>query len=217
MVKVSPSILSADFMHLGQEVESCFISGADYIHFDVMDGIFVPNISIGLPVLKSLRSFTNGVLDVHLMIDRPIRYVEDFCKTGADIVTVHVESDTRSNIRDTLIAIHNMGKKTGLAIKPKTSPEAIKEFLEETDMILVMTVEPGFGGQSFIKDTLENIESIRKILLMKHMHKDIEVDGGIDLETAKLAVQAGANVLVSGSKFFKSKDRKEFVSSLKLL
>ena len=217
MIKIAPSILSADFMHLGREVEDCFESGADYIHFDVMDGIFVPNISIGIPVLKSLRSYTKRILDVHLMIDRPIRYVESFCKAGADIVTVHVESDTRSNIKDTLNLIHACGKKTGLAIKPKTAPESIKDFVALVDMVLVMTVEPGFGGQKFMMDALDNIRGVHNIIYQNGSSSDIEVDGGIDLSTAKLALDAGANVLVSGSAFFKSEDKKDFVSHLKSL
>ena len=181
--KVAPSILSANFNRLGQDIARCRETGADYLHFDVMDGIFVPNISFGLPVLESVRKETDMVLDVHLMIDRPVRYVERFCQAGADIVTVHVEADTEENTRKALERIRGCGKRAAVSVKPKTPAEAVLPFLELCSMVLVMTVEPGFGGQSFMADMMPKAD-------------------------------AGANVLVAGSAYFKAAEPAAFVEAL---
>ena len=198
---LAPSILSADFARLGDAMAETHAGGAAYIHFDVMDGMFVPNISFGMPVLKSIRKATPQVMDVHLMIEEPVRYVEDFAKAGADYITVHVEAC--SDPKATLEKIRAAGIKTGLSIKPGTSPEEIKAYLPLTDMVLVMSVEPGFGGQKFMPDALEKIRVLRTYEKEMGLHFDIEVDGGITLENARSVIEAGANVLVAGSAVFK--------------
>ena len=200
--KVAPSILSANFNRLGQDIARCRETGADYLHFDVMDGIFVPNISFGLPVLESVRKETDMVLDVHLMIDRPVRYVERFCQAGADIVTVHVEADTEENTRKALERIRGCGKRAAVSVKPKTPAEAVLPFLELCSMVLVMTVEPGFGGQSFMADMMPKVTAIRRYITEKGLDCEVEVDGGVAMDTAKICADAGANVLVAGSAYF---------------
>ena len=207
MIKIAPSILSADFCKLGAEVAEVAAGGADYIHGDVMDGIFVPNISIGIPVLKSLRKATDMFLDVHLMIDRPLRYVEQFCRAGADLVTFHVEADTTENLLQAVSAARSLGVKTGVSVKPGTPAEAVMPFLPLVDLVLVMTVEPGFGGQSFMHEQLPKISRIREYLDAIEPICELEVDGGIDAETAALCVEAGADVLVAGSAVFGRADR----------
>ena len=207
MIKVAPSILSADFASLGAEVEDIRLGGADYLHFDVMDGRFVPNISIGIPVLKSLRAATDMFIDAHLMILEPIRYAEAFCKAGADLVNVHVEADSEERILDAIDTIKSLGKKAGITLKPATPAEAVLPFIDAVDLILVMTVEPGFGGQSFMVGMLPKIESIRRLIDERHPDCELEVDGGIDAHTSALVKRAGANVLVAGSAVFKSPDR----------
>ena len=207
MVKVAPSILSADFARLGAEVEEIRLGGADYLHFDVMDGCFVPNISIGIPVLKSLRKATDMFIDVHLMIVEPLRYAEAFCRAGADLVNFHVEADSEENILAAIDATHALGKKTGVTIKPATPAEAVLPFLNKVDLVLVMTVEPGFGGQSFMHDMLPKIAAIRGYIDRIRPDCELEVDGGIDPVTAALVKEAGANVLVAGSSVFKASDR----------
>ncbi len=204
MIKISPSILSADFANLERDIKR--IETADLVHVDVMDGIFVPNITIGIPVVKSIRPTTQLPLDVHLMIDRPVRYVEEFCKAGADIVTVHVEADTEENTQKALDIIHNCGKKAGVVIKPKTPAEAVLPFLEKCDMVLVMTVEPGFGGQSFMADMMPKVKQIRAWIDEKNLDCDLEVDGGVDPVTCKVVIENGANVLVAGSAVYKAAD-----------
>lgn len=207
MIKIAPSILSADFARLGDEVWEIENAGADYVHFDVMDGLFVPNISIGIPVLKSLRKATDMFIDVHLMIDRPVRYVERFCRAGADLVNVHVEADSGENIRAAVDLIKKLGKRTGVTLKPHTPAEAAAPYLELVDLVLVMTVEPGFGGQSFMHDQLPKISALRRMIDAVNPACELEVDGGVDGTTAKLVKEAGANVLVAGSAVFGKADR----------
>jgi len=215
MIKIAPSILSADFTRLGAEIEDIKRGGADYVHFDVMDGEFVPNISIGIPVLKSVRKATDMFLDVHLMIDRPVRYVEAFCKAGADLVMFHVESDTPEAISEAIDIVKNNGKKVGLTVKPKTPASAIYPFIERLDMVLVMTVEPGFGGQSFMHDQLPKIREFRSEIDRRGLSCELEVDGGVDPVTAKLVKEAGANVLVAGSAVFGKPDRAAQIEAIR--
>ena len=204
MIKIAPSILSADFANLERDIGR--ISTADYVHVDVMDGLFVPNISIGIPVVAAIRPTTQLPLDVHLMIVEPVRYVEQFCDAGADIVTCHVEADTEENIRKALEKIHAKGKKAGVVVKPKTPAEAVLPFINEVELILVMTVEPGFGGQSFMHDQLPKIRRIREFIDAFNPACELEVDGGIAPATAPLVIEAGANVLVAGSAVYGAQD-----------
>ena len=213
MVKFSPSILTADFVHLGDAIEELDKAKTDMFHLDVMDGLFVPNISIGIPVVDSIRKATNTVLDVHLMIDRPHRYIEQFAKAGADIIGFHIEAG--SPIKETVDLIHSFGKKACLTIKPKTPAEEVFPYLKDLDMVLVMSVEPGFGGQKFMPDALPKITAIREKADELGIDIDIEVDGGINLETAPLAVKAGANVLVTGNVLFSAEDKTKRLAQLR--
>ena len=205
-IKIAPSILSADFVRLADEVEEIKAGGADYVHVDVMDGLFVPNITIGIPVVKSLRKATDMFLDVHLMIDRPHRYVGKFCDAGADLVCFHVEADEPQDILAALDEIKAKGKLAALAIKPKTPGSVILPYLDKLDMVLVMTVEPGFGGQSFMADMLPKIRGISALIKEYRPACELEVDGGVDPVTCKTCIAAGANVLVAGSAVYKAPD-----------
>ena len=211
MAKLAPSILSADFANLERDIRNIRDNGADWVHVDVMDGIFVPNITIGIPVVAALRKVTDLPLDVHLMIDRPVRYVEDFVKAGADYVTIHIEADQPQNTLEALDKIRAMGCRAGIVLKPRTPAEAAIPYLEKCDLILVMTVEPGFGGQSFMADQMTKVAQLRE--WMDDINPDclIEVDGGVDAKTCNLCKEAGADVLVAGSAYFKAADRAEFV------
>ena len=217
MSKVSPSILSADFVNLERDIRHLQASGADYIHVDVMDGIFVPNITIGIPVVAAIRKITDLPLDVHLMITEPLRYVERFCDAGADILTIHAEADTVENNLEALRHIRAKGVRTGVSLKPATPPEALDPYMDLMDLILVMTVEPGFGGQKFMEDMMPKVRTLRKIIDVRSPGVELEVDGGVNTETARICVDAGANVLVAGSALFKAPDTSRFIREIHAL
>ena len=214
MAKIAPSILSADFANLERDIHDIEKNGADWVHVDVMDGIFVPNISIGIPVVQAIRPVTDLPLDVHLMIDRPIRYVEQFVKAGADWLTIHVEADQPQNTLEALDKIHALGCKAAISLKPKTPAEAAIPYLAECDMILVMTVEPGFGGQKFMADMMPKIRRLREMLDEVNPSCLIEVDGGVDANTCSICKESGAEVLVTGSAYFNAADRRAFVKTV---
>ena len=211
MAKIAPSILSADFGNLERDVRELATTGTDWVHVDVMDGLFVPNISFGFPVLKSIREATDLPLDVHLMIEKPIRYVEQFVKAGADYLTIHIEADQPQNTLEALDKIHALGCKAGIVLKPKTPAEAALPYLEKCDMILVMTVEPGFGGQKFMADMMPKLKKLRAMLDEANPSCILEVDGGVDANTCTVCKENGAEVLVAGSAYFKAADRAAFV------
>ena len=206
MIKVSPSILSADFVNLERDIRALSPAGADYVHIDVMDGEFVPNITIGIPVVAAIRKITELPLDVHLMIDRPLRYVDEFCKAGADILTIHEEADTPENTRKALEKIRANGVKAALSVKPKTPAEAVLPYLPLCSLILVMTVEPGFGGQRFMPSALDKLRWLKAEREARGAHYLLEVDGGVDNATAPQCVEAGADILVAGSAVFGAAD-----------
>jgi len=204
MIKLAPSILSADFARLGEQVAEAARAGADYIHVDVMDGHFVPNITIGAPVVAAIRPVTSLPLDVHLMIEHPERYISEFVHAGADIITVHVEASP--HLHGAIELIKKLGAKAGVSLNPPTPIGAVEEFLHHVDLVLIMSVNPGFGGQSFIPETLPRIENVRKILDNRGLSAELEVDGGINADNAPDIVKAGANVLVAGNSIFRAED-----------
>lgn len=199
---LSPSILSADFCCLGEQIRQVEQAGAQYLHIDVMDGLFVPSISYGMPVIKSIRKCTGLFFDVHLMIEKPERYIEEFAESGADLINFHIEAT--EDIAGTIAKIRKLGKKTGITIKPGTPARAVEKYLEMVDMVLVMTVEPGFGGQKLIPECLDKVTEIRRMAEQRRLSVDIEVDGGINEDNVGQAVAAGANIIVAGSALFKN-------------
>lgn len=213
MIKIAPSILSADFGHLARDIQR--VSSADYLHVDVMDGAFVPNISLGIPVVQSIRKCTDMFLDVHLMVDKPVRYVEAFAKAGADLLSVHLEADHPTRIAEALKQMDQCGVKKAVALRPITSAKAILPYIEQLDMVLVMTVEPGFGGQAFMESQLDTIREVRAIIDRYNPACELEVDGGIAPKTAPLVVEAGANVLVAGSAVYGKEDIPAAIQALR--
>ena len=213
MTKVSPSMLACDFTKYGQEIEKITKAGAEYVHLDVMDGVFVPNISFGLPLIEAARKVTDAVLDVHLMITEPERYIEQFASAGADIIVFHYEAT--NNHAEVIEKIHSLGKKAGMSIKPATPVFVLEPFMNSLDLVLVMSVEPGFGGQKLIPETLEKVSQIKEMRQVLGADFEIEIDGGITVENAHTAVEAGVDVLVAGSAVFKAEDPASVINSFK--
>ena len=215
-IQISPSILSADFSQLGNEIKRLEEGGADMIHVDVMDGHFVPNLTIGPPVIKALRKHSSLKFDVHLMISPVQKYIEAYADAGADIITIHPEAT--QNLRDSIKTIKELKKKVGISLNPESKIELITEFLDQIDLVLIMSVNPGFGGQKFMPEVLDKIKQLKKIQQEKNLSFDIEIDGGINFENCKIAIEAGANILVSGTTVFKSNDGdiKKNINLLKL-
>lgn len=211
---LSPSILAADVLDLGKDIKKAEQTGVKWIHIDVMDGTFVPNLSFGYSVVSEIRKITDMVLDVHLMIDKPIRYVENFCKAGADYLTIHVEADTPENTAKALDKIAEMGVKPGLSLKPGTDISAIEPYLTKCSLILVMTVEPGFGGQKFKAEMMPKLKAIRERLNQINPECRLEVDGGVDLTTGKICKENGADTFVAGSAFYKATDKEAFLKAI---
>ncbi len=214
MAILSPSVLSADYMNMGRDMLQTGVDGAKWLHIDCMDGAFVPNLSFGYSMVKAIRGVSDLVLDVHMMIDRPIRYVENFCDAGADLLTIHVEADTEENTLKAIEMIRAKGVKPGIVVKPKTPAEAVLPYLDKVDMVLVMTVEPGFGGQKFMADMMPKLKKIREYIDRINPDCYLEVDGGVDINTAEVCKANGANVLVAGSAFYGAADRAAFVKSV---
>tara|TARA_S200000501_G_scaffold361594_1_gene390082 strand:- start:145 stop:804 length:660 start_codon:yes stop_codon:yes gene_type:complete len=201
-IQISPSILSADFSQLGKEIKRLEESGADMIHVDVMDGHFVPNLTIGPPVIKALKTTSSIIFDVHLMISPVHKYIEAYSNAGADIITIHPEAT--DNLQSSISKIKELKKKVGISLNPETKIDVIKKYLDQIDLVLIMSVNPGFGGQKFMPEVLIKIKDLKKIQIDKKLNFDIEVDGGINFENSKAAIEAGANILVSGTTIFKS-------------
>lgn len=214
MIQIAPSILSADFARLGEDLDA--IESADMVHFDVMDGAFVPNISFGLPICQAVDRYTDMFLDVHLMIEKPVRYIEDFVRAGADLISVHLEADGPRGIAAALAEMDRCGVKKAVALRPITKAEAILPYLEELDLVLVMTVEPGFGGQAFMESQLDTIRQVRALIERYNPACELEVDGGISPKTAPLVVEAGANVLVAGSSVYGAEDIPAAIQALRV-
>ena len=214
MAKVAPSILAADFVNLERDIHDIEKNGADCIHVDVMDGTFVPNFSFGLPALKAIRNVTDMPLDVHLMIEQPIRYVERFVAAGADWLTIHIEADSHENTVNALKLIRSMGCRAGISLKPGTKAEEAEQYLQLCDLILVMTVQPGFGGQKFKEDMMPKLRALRSRLDEVNPGCILSVDGGVDRNTAPICKASGAEVLVTGSAYFKASDRAAYVRTL---
>jgi len=212
-IKIAPSILSADFSILGKEVEKLDMAGADYIHVDVMDGHFVPNITFGPVVIKKIRKYTKLPFDVHLMISPVEKYIKDFADAGADIITIHPEAT--DNIERCVKTIKSLGKKAGVSLNPKTSISSIEKVINTLDLILVMSVHPGFAGQSFMPEVLSKVKELRKIINASGLKTDLEIDGGINFETGALAIKSGADVLVSGTTIFSGKSLKDNIQKLR--
>ena len=211
---IAPSILSADYMNFERDLTMTKEMGAKWLHVDIMDGIFVPNITFGPGVVKGMRKVSDLVLDVHLMIDRPLRYVKHFCEAGADYLTIHVEADTPENTMEAIRQIRQFGVKPGIVVKPNTPAEAIAQYLPLVDMVLVMTVEPGFGGQKFMAHMMPKVKQLREMLDQVNPTCHLEVDGGVDLNTVKTCKEHGANVFVAGSAFYGAQDKKAFVEGI---
>ena len=214
MAILSPSILSCDYMNMERDLTQTVKDGVKWLHVDIMDGLFVPNLSFGYSMVKAIRPITEQVLDVHLMIDRPIRYVQQFCEAGADYLTIHVEADTPENTLAAIEKIRSFGVKPGIVVKPNTPAEAIEQYLDKVDLVLVMTVEPGFGGQKFMAHMMPKLKQLRQMLDKVNPACHLEVDGGVDLVTGEVCKENGADVLVAGSAFFGSKDRPAFTQSI---
>lgn len=214
MAILSPSILSADYMNMERDLREAARVGAKWLHVDIMDGLFVPNLSFGYSMVKAMRKVTDLVLDVHLMIERPIRYIEQFCDAGADYLTIHAEADTPENTMAALDRIRELGVKPGIVVKPNTPAEAVAPYLSAVDLVLVMTVEPGFGGQKFMADMMPKLRQLRQMLDEVNPSCHLEVDGGVDLVTGVTCKENGADVLVAGSAFFGSEDKAAFIRQM---
>ena len=214
MAILCPSILASDYMNMERDLTNAANVGVKWLHVDIMDGHFVPNLSFGYSLVEAMRKISPLVLDVHLMIDRPIRYIENFCKAGADYLTIHVEADTRENTKLAIEKIRAMGVKPGIVVKPKTPAEDFAEFLPMVDMVLVMTVEPGFGGQKFMADMMPKVKQLRQMLDEVNPDCHLEVDGGVDLQTCIPCKENGADVLVAGSAFFRAEDKAAFTKEI---
>ena len=214
MAILAPSILAADYMNMQRDLTQSAEAGVKWLHVDIMDGHFVPNLSFGYSMVQAIRKISDQVLDVHLMIDRPIRYVEEFCKAGADYLTIHVEADTEENTLAALDKIAQLGVKPGVVVKPNTPAEAVQPFLSKCAIVLVMTVEPGFGGQKFMADMMPKVKKLRQMINEVNPDCHLEVDGGVDLISCEVCKENGANVLVAGSAYFRAEDKVAFVKGM---